>query len=75
MRTVLRAKGIVHLADDPARAYTLQKVGRRHELMATGPWLNAPASRLVMIGPRGEMDGEAITRSLEQCLERQSAES
>jgi G3E family GTPase len=55
--TVVRAKGIVHLADDPDRRYVLQVVGRRWELRAFGDWgSELPSTRLVAIGFPGGID-------------------
>jgi G3E family GTPase len=65
---VLRAKGVVHLAGDPGRAYHLQRVGRRCALEAVDAWPDAPETRLVMIGPRGQLDGEALSQSLQRAL-------
>ncbi len=65
---VLRAKGIVHLAGDPGHAYHLQRVGRRCALEAADAWPGAPETRLVMIGPRGQLDGEALSQSLQRAL-------
>ena len=65
---VLRAKGIVHLADDPGHIYYLQRVGRRCALEAADAWPDAPETRLVMIGPRGQLDGEALSESLQRSL-------
>lgn len=65
---VLRAKGIVHLASDPGHAYYLQRVGRRCALEAADAWFDAPETRLVMIGPRGQLDGEALSQSLQRAL-------
>jgi G3E family GTPase len=49
--TVLRAKGLLYLADDPTRAFLLQLVGRRWQLTAAEPWgEQAPSSRLLVIG-------------------------
>ncbi len=68
--TVLRAKGIVHLAGDPGHAYHLQRVGRRCELKLADAWPEAPETRLVMIGPREQLDGEALCQSLQRALVR-----
>lgn len=65
---VLRAKGIVHLAADLSHAYHLQRVGRRCTLVAADSWHAAPETRLVMIGPRGQLDGKALSNSLQQAL-------
>ena len=63
---VVRAKGILRLADDTTSDYLLQKVGRRTSLLP----LNAvsakdPAdTRLVVIGIPGSIDGELFGRRL-----------
>jgi G3E family GTPase len=63
---VLRAKGIVHLADDPGHRYVLQVVGRRSELTRDRPWRadEQPETRLVVLGPVGSLrDGSAFAES------------
>ena len=51
--STLRAKGFVHLADDPSRRYLLQLVGRRWKLAPDEAWGAAtPQTRLVFIGLR-----------------------
>jgi G3E family GTPase len=53
---VLRAKGFVHLADDPDRRYLLQLVGKRWKLTSGEPWGDAvPGTRLVFIGLPGSI--------------------
>ena len=47
---ILRAKGIVRFADAPDRRSVLHLVGRRLEIGDGGPWGDARASRLVMLG-------------------------
>ncbi|MEI7619682.1 MAG: GTP-binding protein [Actinomycetota bacterium] len=52
--SVVRAKGIVWLADDPERRYTLQVVGRRCRLVADRPWGDTPRqTRIVVIALPG----------------------
>jgi len=54
---VVRAKGILHLREDPSQRYVLQLVGRRYTIEAQRPWgEEAPASRLVVIGLPGSVD-------------------
>jgi len=65
---VMRAKGIVHLAGDPGRAYHLQRVGGRCTLEPAGAWSDAPETRLVMICPCGQVDGEMLFQSLRRVL-------
>lgn len=54
---VLRAKGFVHLAEDPERRHVLQLVGKRWALEPGEPWGEAePQTRLVFIGLPGSLD-------------------
>ena len=63
---VVRAKGILRLADDATNSYLLQRVGRRTSLLP----LNAVSTgdsvdtRLVVIGVPGSIDGELFARQL-----------
>ena len=63
---VVRAKGILRLADDATNNYLLQRVGRRTSLLP----LNAVSTgdsvdtRLVVIGVPGSIDGELFARQL-----------
>ena len=51
---IFRAKGFVHLIDDPSRRYLLQQVGRRWTLEDVGGWGgNSPRTEVVCIGPDG----------------------
>lgn len=64
---LLRAKGVLHLAHDPQRRHVLQRVGRRTSLVAEAPWgAEAPASTLVLIGPRGCVDGARLKHDFTQ---------
>jgi G3E family GTPase len=59
--TVLRAKGVVHLAGDPWRRYVFQLVGRRWSLTPDRAWGAGPRqTRLVLIGLAGQLDGRAL---------------
>lgn len=61
---LLRAKGVLHVADAPLRRFVYQRVGRRGRLEPERPWGNeAPASSLVLIGPKGCADGNALQRA------------
>lgn len=63
--TVLRAKGIVHLAEDPQHRYVLQLVGRRWSLTPDRTWgSDQPRTQLVLIGLAGQFDGEALLAPL-----------
>lgn len=60
---LLRAKGVLHLAQDPSRRHVYQRVGRRASLAPESAWIDsAPGSSLVLIGPRGCVDGERLRR-------------
>jgi G3E family GTPase len=62
---VLRAKGIVQLAEDPLRRYVLQLVGRRWSLTPDRLWgEDTPRSEFVVIGLAGELDGAALLEAL-----------
>lgn len=62
---VVRGKGVLYLADEPARRVILQMVGRRWNLRPGEPWGDAaPASRLVFIGPRDQIDPAAVLAGL-----------
>lgn len=63
--SVLRAKGLVHLADDPEHAYILQLTGSRFEL-EQGPAWNGKRrqTHLILIGPSEDIDATVLTSSL-----------
>ena len=58
---VLRAKGIVHLADDPLHRYVLQVVGRRSELTSDRRWGDDEerTTRLVVLARPGTLAADA----------------
>lgn len=64
---VVRAKGILRLADDAANEYLLHRVGRRTSLVprVAGDDGNALDTRLVVIGVPGSIDGELFARRLQ----------
>jgi G3E family GTPase len=66
---VLRAKGILWLADDAEQQTVYQRVGRRWGWAPEGPWRSEPRlSRLVLIGRRGTLDRDDFTRRLRACI-------
>lgn len=66
---VLRAKGLVYLADEPGHAHQLQRVGARCTLQPGAPWgADPPLTRLVLIGPKAELDAEQLYDILRQAL-------
>lgn len=61
--SVLRAKGFVHLKEDPAHRHLFQLVGRRWSLGRDRPWNGEPpGTRLVAIGLTRDFDGAALFR-------------
>jgi G3E family GTPase len=56
-RAVIRAKGIVRLAEDPSQWFVLQLVGRRWSLQPAPPLDQQPrSSDIIFIGLSGQMD-------------------
>ena len=67
--SIFRAKGIIRLDAVPERRVILQMVGRRVILTKGEPWGSAlPISKIVMIGPAGELDREQLKQRLDGCL-------
>lgn len=65
---IVRAKGILWMADDADRRTAYQRVGRRWSLTPLGDWHGEPRlSRLVVIGRKGTFDGRAVARALQEC--------
>jgi G3E family GTPase len=63
--TVLRAKGFVHLKEDPRRRHLFQLVGRRWSLVPDQDWGDVPAqSRIVLIGLAGQFNGDELLRPM-----------
>jgi G3E family GTPase len=62
---IVRAKGFLHLLEDPATRYVLQLVGRRYTIQPERPWGDDPAcSRLVVIGLPDSIDPPALDATL-----------
>ncbi|MGV1005871.1 MAG: GTP-binding protein, partial [Candidatus Nanopelagicales bacterium] len=63
---VVRAKGILRLADDTTNDYLLQRVGRRTSLLPHNAVSaeNPADTRLVVIGVPGSIDGELFAQQL-----------
>lgn len=66
---VLRAKGIVMLADAPGQPVAVQVAGRRWSLVygAAAPASEADRSRMVVIGRRGTLEVAALHESFAWC--------
>lgn len=66
---VLRAKGILWLADEPNRRMLLQMVGRRWTITDDTDWQRQqPSSRLVVLGLAGSFDSANLQRQLRAAL-------
>ena len=64
---IVRAKGLLHLREDPRRRYLLQLVGRRYSIEADRFWGQAaPTSALVVIGLPGSVDAAGLTAAIER---------
>lgn len=64
---IVRAKGLLHLREDPASRYVLQVVGRRFSVLPDRPWRDdPPASQLVVIGLPGSVDERWLEAQLER---------
>jgi len=62
--TVLRAKGVLFLQNEPSRRYVFQLVGRRWSLTPDRAWgRDLPHSAVVVIGLTGRLDGDALLRT------------
>ncbi|HEV2060688.1 MAG TPA: GTP-binding protein [Solirubrobacteraceae bacterium] len=64
---IVRAKGLLHLREDPERRYILQLVGRRYSIEADRAWGEVPPqSQLVVIGLQGSIDAGALTSTVQR---------
>lgn len=64
---IVRAKGLLHLREDPQRRYLLQLVGRRYSIEADRAWgETTPASQLVVIGLPGSVDAAGLTSTIDR---------
>lgn len=63
--SVLRGKGVLAFSDEPDRQMYYQRVGKRWSLVS-GDDCSSSTSSLVLIFPRGEVDGAALTQQFEQ---------
>jgi G3E family GTPase len=66
--TVIRAKGIVQMADEPMHRVIFHLVGKRWEFTQGGSWANeSPQSSLVLIGLPGSIPKQLRGR-FKDCL-------
>ena len=65
---VLRAKGLVHLIDDPEHAAIFQMVGKRWSLTQGPAWdARPPRTAIVVIGIPGSLDWPLVKQQLDGC--------
>lgn len=62
--SVVRAKGIIRLDDDPGRVTALQRVGARWSLRRLGDWNDGGESRMVVIALKGSIDHDWLEDAL-----------
>jgi len=68
-KSLLRAKGVLRLDDDPCRRTIYQRVGSRSSLSPAERWGDEkPHSSLVFIGPTGSLDASALKGGLDDCV-------
>ena len=66
--SLLRAKGVLNLEEEPAHRTIYQCVGRRWSYTRGEPWDDdRPHSSLVFIGPAGQLDEDALEAGLDAC--------
>lgn len=71
--SVLRAKGVIYLADDPTSRYVVQMSGKKRiEVEHAGPWLAAPKTQFVVIG--ASLDTQQVERDLAECFDTERAD-
>ena len=67
-KSLLRAKGVLNLAEEPERPTIYQRVGARWSYTTAEPWgKKPPQSSIVLIGPAKSLDQGAIQACLEAC--------
>jgi G3E family GTPase len=67
-KSLLRAKGVLNLAEEPERPTIYQRVGARWSYTTAEPWgKKPPHSSIVLIGPAKSLDQGAIQACLEAC--------
>jgi G3E family GTPase len=63
---VLRAKGLVHLAEDPEHAAVFQLVGKRWNLTQGPAWNGRrPRTEIVLIGIPGSLEGSLVKQQVD----------
>lgn len=71
---IYRCKGVVQIAEAPAKRLILQVVGRRADMSVDEAWgKTKPHSRIVAIAHRGSLNEEELTSLFDSCLEPEVA--
>ncbi|WP_226663452.1 GTP-binding protein [Microbulbifer aggregans] len=66
--SLLRAKGVLHLAEKPSHRTIYQRVAQRWRYTNTEPCgKERPHSSQVLIGPAGVLDQSTLTEKLDAC--------
>ncbi len=66
--SLLRAKGVLNLTEEPARRTVYQRVGERWSYTPAAPWGDeTPRSSIVFIGPAGWIDRSKLETGLDAC--------
>ena len=66
--TIYRAKGFVHLADNPGRKGIVHVAGKRTRLIMGEPWGDeSPGTQLVFIGEEGGIDSGELQSRFDAC--------
>ena len=74
-KSLLRAKGVLNLAEEPERPTIYQRVGARWSYTTAEPWGDeTPQTRLVFIARRGTVNIAAIQKALNGCKALKTAQ-
>ena len=72
--SLLRAKGVLNLVEEPKYQTIYQRVGKRWSYTPSEPWGDElPHSSLVFIGPAGLLDRSTLEAGLDACVASGSA--
>jgi G3E family GTPase len=66
--TIVRGKGVLHLAEHPGREAVFQLVGKRSTIELGRPCDARAANALVLIGARGAITASTLDRALRDCV-------
>jgi G3E family GTPase len=67
-KSLLRAKGVLNLVEEPGRRTVYQRVGERRSYAPAEPWGDETSrSSIVFIGPAGWLDRSKLEAGLDAC--------